>query len=281
VLKWVEASALPRCREELTRERGFYRRFGQLRCVPTPLDEIDEPGRRASLLLSYHPGTTLRQWLADQRRSPGDAARVERCAAAVGSALRELFLTELAETPDRRDELRRLGRVFTVLMKSGPVDVPADPAELAGNTRLRRWAAPLAHRAFRAALQGIPLRACIAHGDLHSNNVLITPDLEALLVDFGRWEPGECVSDLGYLATLLETTLADRPAERDAFAAELERTVAAVGLPVSEFDRLLQVLRLGASVNSRLHPIGRRPVSARLRLLPRLATRAAQTILRR
>jgi aminoglycoside phosphotransferase len=282
VLKWVDESAQPRCREELARERAFYHRFGGLRCVPSFLDDIDAPGHGAGIVLSHHPGVTLRQWLLDERSTPADPERIERCAGALGAALRELFEAPVSETPERADESRRLGRVFTVLMKSGPVQVSADADELARNSALHRLAAPLAHRALKRGLEAVPVRACIAHGDLHPNNVLVTPELQVYLLDFGRWEPGECVSDLGYLAATLATTLADRPAETSAFAAELDRTAEALGLSGERFASVVAVLRLGASVNSRLAPAGTRvSAAARLGLLPRLAGAAARASLGR
>lgn len=282
VLKWVDESAQPRCREELARERAFYRRFGELRCVPNLLDEIDAPGHGAGLVLSHHAGVTLRQWLLDERRGLPDPVRAARCAQALCAALHELFTAPVSETPERADEWMRLGRVFTVLMKSGPVQVSADADEHARNSGLHRLAAPLAHRALTRTLDGLPVRACIAHGDLHPNNVLVTPDMQVFLLDFGRWEPGECVSDLGYLAATLATTLADRPAEGDVFAEELMRTAEALGLAGERFRSAVAVLRLGASVNSRLAPCGARVSSAaRLGLLPRLAGAAARASLGR
>ncbi len=282
VLKWVEDSAQARCREELSRERTFYRRFGELGCVPNPLDEIEAPGRGAGLVLSHHAGVTLRQWLLEDRSTPASPGRSERCAEALGAALRELFTTQVTETPKRQDERKRLGRVFNVLMKSGPMQVSADANELARNTRLHRLAAPLAHQALRRTLDAVPARGCIAHGDLHPNNVLVTPDTRVFFLDFGRWAPGECVSDLGYLAATLATALADRPAEGEAFAAELKRTAEALGISGDRFQSVVSVLRLGASVNSRLAPRGARvPAAARLGLLPRLAGAAARASLGR
>ena len=280
VLKWVEEGAEARCRDELSQERAFYRRFPGLRCAPQLLDEFDAPGLGAGLVLTHHEGTTLRQWLLDRRRAPLDPDELARCAEAVGSALRELFGLDVSEAPDREAERRRLGRVFTVLMKSGPIQAPVDDEERGANLRLYRWAAPLAHRTLGRALGALPQRACIAHGDLHPNNVLITPDLQALLLDFGRAEPGECIADLAYLATTLEIALADRPEAGELFAREITRTLEALALPVRPFGKLVEVLRLGGSVNSRLRPDGKRPAAAaRLVLLPRLAAAAARAAL--
>ncbi|MGI9592788.1 MAG: phosphotransferase [Myxococcota bacterium] len=280
VLKWVEETAAARCRDELAHERAFYRRFPGLRCAPNLLDELDAPGLGAGLVLTHHEGTTLRQWLLDRRSAPPDLDEIARCAEAVGSALRELFVLDVSEAPDREAERRRLGRVFTVLMKSGPIQAPVDEEERGANLRLYRWAAPLAHRTLTRALDALPERACIAHGDLHPNNVLITPEPRVLLLDFGRAEPGECVADLAYLATTLEIALADRPQAGELFAGEITRTLEALALPVRPFGKLVEVLRLGGSVNSRLRPDGKRPAAAaRLVLLPRLVAAAARSAL--
>lgn len=272
VLKWVGASAQPRIREELARERAFYRSLGGLACVPDLLDELDAPGVGAGLVLRHHEGKTLRRWLLERRTSPPDAAGAAACADALGTALCELYSAAVAGPGDRGAERVRLSRAFTVLMKSGPLEVPVDERARATNARLHRWGAPLAGRALHRALAALPVRATVAHGDLHPNNVLILPGPRALLLDFGRAEPGECIADLGYLDAALDAALADRAIERAAFAEGLGRTLDSLDLPRAGFARVSAVLRRGAAVNPRLRP-ERSPVpaGARLALLPALA----------
>ena len=122
------------------------------------------------------------------------------------------------------------------------------------------WAAPVFD--WLDARQSVitPMPAAALHGDFHPNNILITPDEQAYVIDWSGFAGGDYRADLGWTRILLVANGA--AAERDALLSEYARLS---GHPVEQmpyFEALSALWRLfyfAASLDLGAEALGMRP----------------------